>query len=504
MSSANSFILAIDQGTSGTKTLIFSEDGRPVAKGNNGLNSQYPKIGYVEQKPEEIYQTVLASVDECIKEFTGKGYKPSSIQTCGIANQRETFLLWDEAGTPLSPAVVWQCKRSVEICKRFKENGWEAKIRQRTGLPVDPYFSGSKLVWLAENDKAVQAKIEAGKAHFGTIDTWLLYRLTDGKRYQTDYTNASRTMLFNIHKLEWDSQLLDMFGLESLILPEVVSSCAEFGSTDFQGLLDQSVPIGAMAGDSHAAAFGERCYYKGTAKATLGTGCSILMNTGAELHPSVDGLIGTICWSTTDTITYGLEGAIVSCGSILEWLKNQLNLFEDTAEIREIAEQVESSEGVYLVPAFSGIGAPYWDMEARGVISGLTFGTSKNHIIRAALESIPFQIKVVIDTIKQATGIELKELNADGGISKNSFVMQQLADLLEIRVRNLGLQDVSALGAALLAGLQENIYRNTDELERLSEDKIIYTSKQETDQIKKSYREWKKRVDLELQKNKTN
>ncbi|HLR30932.1 MAG TPA: FGGY-family carbohydrate kinase, partial [Fodinibius sp.] len=335
---------------------------------------------------------------------------------------------------------------------------------------------------------------------FGTIDTWLLYRLTGGEQYLTDYTNACRTMLFNIRKLEWDSELLEMFGLKALNLPKVVSSCAEFGGTDFAGQLDHTLPIGAMAGDSHAAAFGERCYSRGTAKATLGTGCSILMNTGDELHPSVDGLIGTICWSTSDTIVYGLEGAIVSCGSTLDWLQNQLGLFKDTDQIREMAEEVASSEGVHLVPAFSGIGAPYWDMEARGVISGLTFGTSKNHIVRAALESISFQIKLVIDTVKQATGIELQELNADGGISKNRFIVQQLADLLEIRVRNLGLQDISAMGAALLAGLQADIYQDLDDLDELSGDEIIFNPNKQSDQIQNTYREWKKRVELELHK----
>lgn len=501
MSTTDEYILAVDQGTSGTKALVFSSDGTPVARGNQELGAQYPQTGFVEQEPEEIYQTVLTAVENCIKEFIGKGYPASAVKTCGITNQRETFLLWDEDGTPISPAVVWQCKRSVEVCRQFRKKGWEAEIKERTGLPVDPYFSGSKLVWLLQNDEEVQAKVEDGNAYFGTIDSWLLYRLTGGQQYRTDYTNACRTMLFNIHSLEWDDELLEMFGAQSLNLPEVVPSCFQFGHTDFNGRLDQAIPINSMVGDSHAAAFGERCYAKGTAKATLGTGCSILMNTGDELHPSVDGLIGTICWSTADTIAYGLEGAIVSCGSTLEWLKNQLGLFKSTDQIRVMAEQVESSEGVYLLPAFSGMGAPYWDMEARGVISGLTFGADKNHIVRAALESIPFQIKVVIDTIKKATGIELQELNADGGISRNKLVMQLIADLLGIRVRNLGLQDISAMGAALLAGLQADVYENIEELEMLSGKEITYSPHPENIGIKTIYTEWKKRVDLELKKN---
>src|SRR5699024_1629892 len=330
-------------------------------------------------------------------------------------------------------------------------------------------------------------------------DTWLLYRLTNGKQYLTDYTNASRTMLFNIRNLEWDAKLLDMFGLESLVLPEVAPSCFDFGETDFAGLLGHLVPISAMMGDSHAAAFGERCYSRGTAKATLGTGCSIMMNTGDELYPSVDGLMGTICWSTGDRIAYGLEGAIVSCGSTLEWLKNKLGLFKENTEIMKMAQQVESSEGVCVIPAFSGVGAPYWDMEARGVIAGLTFGAGKNHIIRAALESIPFQIKLVMDSVKESAGIELEELNVDGGISKNGFVMQQLADLLEIQVRNIGLQDISAMGAALLAGLQAGIYQNLKELEKPASDELIYSPKEDNNQIKKNYKAWQERLDIELQ-----
>src|SRR5699024_8306348 len=369
MSYTDSFILTVDQGTSGTKSLVFSEHGEFIARGSASLNSQYPQPGFVEQEPEEIFQTVLTSVGECLETFKNKGHSLSSIKTCGITNQRETFLLWDEDGEPLSPAVVWQCKRSVEVCKQLKRNGWETEIKRRTGLPVDPYYSGTKLSWILENVEAVRDKIKEGKAHFGTIDTWLLYRLTNGKQYLTDYTNASRTMLFNIRNLEWDAKLLDMFGLESLVLPEVAPSCFDFGETDFAGLLDHLVPISAMMGDSHAAAFGERCYSRGTAKATLGTGCSIMMNTGDELYPSVDGLIGTICWSTGDRIAYGLEGAIVSCGSTLEWLKNQLGLFKENTEIMKMAQQVESSEGVCVIPAFSGVGAPYWDMEARGVIA---------------------------------------------------------------------------------------------------------------------------------------
>jgi len=499
MSSGKTYILAIDQGTSSTKSLIFSSDGKPVARGHSHLSSRYPKTGFVEQKPEEIYQTVLSSVKECLSEFTEIGLSTSGIQTCGITNQRETFLLWDQSGRPLTEAVVWQCKRSVEVCRRLKEEGWEQEFRERTGLLIDPYFSGTKLLWLIENDPNLKEKMEAGDAYFGTVDTWILYRLTEGRSYFTDVTNACRTMFFNIHDLEWDSYLLKEFGLESLNLPEAVHSGSDFGETDFEGLLRQPIPIEGMIGDSHAAAFGERCFDKGTAKATLGTGSSILMNTGDEWFPTVNGLLGTICWSTHETVAYGLEGAIVSAGSTLEWLKNQLGLFEDSSQIQEIVEDVGSSDGVMILPAFSGMGAPFWNMDVRGKIAGLTFGSDKRHILYAAVESIPFQIKSVIDTIDEAAGIELKELNADGGISKNEFVMQMLSNLLKIKVKNPGFEDVSAWGAATVAGLKHGIFESTDQLKELRHEEKMYSPGSGSSEVEESYRRWKNWVEQELQ-----
>ncbi|MDR8389818.1 glycerol kinase GlpK [Aliifodinibius sp. S!AR15-10] len=498
MNSEEKYILAIDQGTSGTKSLIFSSKGKPVAKGHAALNSQYPQTGFVEQQPDEIYQTVLSSVAECLEEFTGKGYQLSDIQACGITNQRETFLLWDQSGNHLTEAVVWQCKRSVEICRRLKEEGWEQEFRERTGLLIDPYFSGTKLLWLIENDDDLKAKMKAGEVCFGTVDTWLLYRLTGGEQYFTDVTNACRTMFFNIHDLQWDSYLLDQFGLESLNLPEALHSGSDFGESDFEGLLEQPIPIEAMIGDSHAAAFGEQCFEKGTAKATLGTGSSILMNTGDERYPTVDGLLGTISWSTHETVAYGLEGAIVSCGSTLEWLKNQLGIFEDTSQIQDLIVDVGSSDGVMILPAFSGMGAPYWDMEVRGKIAGLTFGSDKRHLLFAAVETIPFQIRAVIDTIKQATGIELKELNADGGISKNKIIMQMLSNLLGIKVKNPGFEDVSAWGVATIAGLEHGMFKSLDNLKELRQEEKKYSPIPNSVEIKERYLRWKNWVEKEV------
>ena len=495
----NQYILSIDQGTSGTKSLIFSTEGIPVAKGHSALNSQYPQPGFVEQKPEEIYQTVLSSVKKCLEEFSEKGYKISDIQTCGLTNQRETFLLWDQAGRPLTKAIVWQCKRSVKICQRLKKQGWEQEFRERTGLLMDPYFSGSKLLWLIENDKNIKTKLDNDEVFFGTIDTWTLYRLTNGQSYFTDFTNACRTMFFNIHTLQWDSYLLEEFDLQSLHLPEAVHSGHGFGKTNFNELIDHTIPIEGMIGDSHAAAFGEQCLKEGTAKATLGTGSSILMNTGDELYPTVNGLLGTICWSTHKEVTYGLEGAIVSCGSTLEWLKNKLGIFEDVAQIPKIVEDVGSSDGVMILPAFSGMGAPYWNMEIRGTIGVLTFGSDKRHILHAAVETIPFQIRAVSDAIEGATNIKLKELNTDGGISQNELIMQMLSNLLEIKVKNPGFEDVSAWGGAMVAGYKHGIYENLKQLNNLRQIKKMYSPNSSDTDIGHNYSRWKEWIEKELQ-----
>ena len=460
----NPLILAIDQGTSGTKAIIFNKQGKIEARGSVPLKSCYPETGFVEQDPEEIYQNVLDSLKACLKEFTTKGGKQADILCCGISNQRETLVVWDDKGKPLHKAVVWQCKRSVRICNRLREHGMEEMIRQKTGLIIDPYFSGTKMIWLYENDPSIKEAVDAGKANFGNVDSWLLYRLTGGKAYFTDYTNASRTLFFNLESLEWDQELLDGFGLKNLNLPEAVPSGFEFGSSDFEGIFNIPVPITGMIGDSHAAAFGEGCYQPGSAKATLGTGSSILLNTGSKPVFSEHGMVSTICWSIGDRVDYALEGGIVTCGATIEWLKNQLGLFLESRETEQMAKSVRDNNGVYLIPAFSGLGAPHWKMDAKAMITGLTFGADKNHLVRAALESIPFQIKDVISAMEAESETPLKELKIDGGISANMFVVQMVADLLNTSVVNIGIADVSALGAALIAGMEEGIYSDIDEL----------------------------------------
>lgn len=490
------FILAVDQGTSGTKAVVFDDQGRIAAKATEPLKSCFPRPTFVEQDPEEIYDNVLAAVKACLREFQlAPSQTLDTIAACGISNQRETFVLWEESGEPLCNALVWQCKRSVEICDRLKGSALENEIRRRTGLIVDPYFSGTKLLWLKENDSGIAEAIHAGRALFGTIDTWLLYKLTAGRSYLTDHTNASRTLLFNIDQLQWDRHLLEQFGLQGLRLPDAKPSSWDYGRTDFGGLLPQAIPISAMIGDSHAAAFGEGCFSSGTAKATLGTGCSILLNTGSKRIQPAAGTVATICWSTPGRVDYALEGIIVTCGATIQWLRDQLGLFAQSAQTQEMAQAVADNGGVYVIPAFSGLGAPHWRMDLRAAILGLTFASDKRHIARAALESIPYQIQDVMTIMEQDSGIQLRQLKVDGGITDNRFVMQFLTDLLGVDVVNIGIPDVSALGAALLAGLHAGLFRDIEQLDGLSTNRQMYCPGPERESVQRCYHGWRKAVE---------
>lgn len=490
MLTTKKYIVAIDQGTSSTKTLIFDEQGKAVAKGSEPLNTSYLVNGFVEQDAEEIYANVIASVSKCVKTFIQNGGDINSIAACGISNQRETFVVWDKQGKPLYPAVVWQCKRSISVCEELKQKGLQQTINEKTGLIIDPYFSATKLIWLKNNVPVIKSAIENGEAFFGTIDTWLLYKLTQGKKYMTDHTNASRTMLFNLHTLQWDEELIALFGLQDIQFPVIQSSSHLFGETDLEGIFSKPIPITAMIGDSHAAAFGEGCFEPGTAKATLGTGCSILMNIGNKPVMSNNGSVTTICWSIDDRIDYALEGVIVSCGSTIEWLKNELNFFTDSKQTESLATAVSDNGGVYLVPAFSGLGSPHWDMDRKASITGMTFSTQKNHIVRAALEAIPYQIKDVITSMQLDAGIDLEQLMTDGGMSSNQFVIQFLSDLLNKKVVTIGMPDVSALGAAYLAGLKAGVYSSIDALKKMNTDKNEYLPAKDTSGVRKYYEGW--------------
>jgi len=489
------FILAVDQGTSATKTVVFDTRSRIVAQATEPLKSYFPQPGFVEQDPLEIYQNVLASVKECLNQYReAVSQDMAKIKTCGISNQRETFVLWDHSGQPISNAVVWQCKRSVEICNRLKKSDLEKEVKSRTGLIIDPYFSGTKIIWLYENDQRIRNLINSGKVYFGTIDAWLLFKLTKGESYCTDYTNACRTLFFNINDLQWDKYLLDKFNLQYLNLPQPQPSSHLYGQSDFEGLFPKKINISAMIGDSHAAAFGEGCFSAGTAKATMGTGSSILLNTGSKKVQSEHGMVTTICWNMPNRIDYALEGIIVTCGATINWLRDQLGLFADNHQTQKIAQSIENTNGVYLVPSFSGLGAPHWKMDAKAAIMGLNLGCDKKHIIRAALESIPYQIKDVITAMEQDSGIKLKELKVDGGVTANHFVMQFLANLLETNVINIGMEEVSALGAACLAGLQQNIFSDIDQLKNNIAGKEQFSPNKDIEKVHTSYEGWKKAV----------
>jgi len=465
---SDGFVLAIDQGTSGTKTLIVDATGCVVAQGKADLASVFPAPGWVEQDPDAIFSSVLRSAEACLSAFRDQGRRIEAIRACGISNQRETFVLWDETGRPVGNAVVWQCKRSVALCDRLRGSPVDRRLRETTGLILDPYFSATKLAWMAEQDADLRAAIAAGRIHFGTVDSWLLHRMTGGRAHASDVTNACRTLLFDIHRLDWDLDLVAAFGLEGLRLPEVHPSQHPYGATDLDGLLPAPIPITAMIGDSHAAAFGEGCIHPGDAKATLGTGSSVLLNTGDRAVPSKAGMVTTICWALPDRTDYALEGIIVSCGATLTWLRDQVGLFADSRETEQMARSVETAGGVCLIPAFAGLGAPHWKMAARGALVGLTFGTDKRHIARAALESIGFQIKDVIAAMERDSALPLNGLRLDGGVTGNQFVVQFIADLLDVPVRTSAVEDVSALGAAFMAGLGCGLYGGLDTLTRLT------------------------------------
>lgn len=485
----NKLILAIDQGTSGSKAVVINSKGEILSDGRAPLLSSFPEEGFVEQNPGDIYNSVISAVKNALNQLDSTQYSVADIQCCGISNQRETFLLWDKSGKAITPAIVWQCKRSVSICSEMLANGDEPFLRKKTGLFVDPYFSGTKLLWLYKHDEKIRSLINRGEIYFGTIDTWLLYKLTKGEVYKTDYTNASRTLLFNLKELKWDSEILEKYHLSELNFPDVAPSSSDFGESNFENLFKNKISITAMIGDSHAASFGERCFTKGTAKATIGTGSSILLNTGDLVDPEKTSMVSTICWSTETHIAYALEGIIVSCGSTINWLSDQLRFFKNGQEATEIAESLDDNGNVYLIPAFSGLGAPWWKMNQKAQISGLTFGSDYRHIVRAGLESIAFQITDVIKAMEKDCGFPLESLQIDGGVSSSSFVRQVMADLNKTEILRCELHEASALGAGLLAGLKSGIFKSIDEMKNLK-----YTNENvpavENKAIQNSYECW--------------
>ena len=487
------YILAIDQGTSSTKAIVLSDDGREIASATAPLHTVYTPQGTAEQDPEAIVSSVLDAVGTCVTNLEAGGTPRTAISCAGIAVQRETFVLWDTSG-PVCPAVVWQCKRSVDICTELKAAGYEADVRARSGLILDPYFSASKITWLLRNEPAVRAAYDSGSLHMGTIDSWLLHRLTGATVHATDRTNASRTLLYNIHTGEWDAELARVFGTSSLRMASIHPSAHHFGESNFGGLFSRPVPITALAGDSHAALFGERCFAPGQAKVTLGTGSSILINAGTtapEVYPSAMSAVG---FGLPGRTTFALEGIIISAGSVLTWLQQNLELYTESELLAGIARSVPDTGGVQLIPGHAGLGAPFWKMNARGAISGLSFGTTKAHILRAALESIPYQIRAILDAIAQESGVHCRSIQANGGISRNDFVVSWLASTLGVPVHTAATADVTARGIAFLAGIGAGIYSGPEQIAALHIPESIHEPS-EAAAAQSGYAQWRREVD---------
>lgn len=484
-------ILALDQGTTSSRSIIFDENGKIISVAQQEFSQFYPKSGWVEHDAEEIWHTQLRTAQEAIAKAK---IKPSDIKAIGITNQRETTVVWDaKTGKPIYNAIVWQDRRTAPLCENMKHAGWSDYIKTNTGLVIDAYFSATKLHWILANVPQAREKAAKGELRFGTIDTWLMWNLTEGKVFATDVSNASRTMLFNIKDLEWDKGILDYLQISKDILPEVLPSSHIFGHSE-ASLLGASIPIAGVAGDQQAALFGQRCFEAGTAKNTYGTGCFMLMNTGSELKYSQQGLISTIAWQIGDKVTYALEGSVFIAGAAIQWLRDEVRILDNAAQSQHFATSVKDNGGVYIVPAFAGLGAPYWDMYARGAIFGLSRGSSKAHIIRATLESLAYQSKDLLKVMQEDANTQLVSLRVDGGACANNFLMQFQADMLNVPVQRPKITESTAVGAACLAGLAVGLW-NLDTLkEQWQEDKKFLPTMPQT-QADKYYKYWQKAVE---------
>jgi glycerol kinase len=455
------YILALDQGTTSSRAILFDKKGNIISLSQKEFTQIYPHPGWIEHNPEEIWKTQIEAAKEAIQKV---GLSPSDIASIGITNQRETTVLWDKnTGRPVYNAIVWQCRRTADLCDKIKAAGLSDYIRENTGLIVDAYFSATKIKWILDNIEGVRQRAEKGDILFGNIDSWLVWKLTGGKLHITDYTNASRTMLFNIKSLKWDENLLKELNIPSSILPEVRQSSEIYGNTDKE-LFGEEIPISGIAGDQQSALFGQLCFQEGMVKNTYGTGCFMLMNTGDKIVKSQSGLITTIAWGIDNKVEYAIEGSIFSAGAAVQWLRDELKIIHDAADSDYFASKVDDTNGVYLVPAFTGLGAPYWDMHARGIIVGLTRGVNRNHIIRATLESIAYQTKDVIDAMINDSEINLTTLRADGGAASNNFLMQFQSDILNANIEIPEVTETTALGAAYLAGLAVDFWKSKGEI----------------------------------------
>ncbi|SHF28634.1 glycerol kinase GlpK [Caloramator proteoclasticus] len=455
------YILALDQGTTSSRAIVFDKGGQIISVAQKEFTQIYPKAGWVEHNPMEIWATQIGVANEAMAKA---GLTAQDIAAIGITNQRETTVVWDKnTGKPIYNAIVWQCRRTADICDDLRNKGYAEMIRNKTGLVVDAYFSGTKIKWILDNVEGAREKAERGELLFGNIDTWLIWNLTGGKVHVTDYSNASRTMLYNIYELKWDDEILEILNIPKSMLPEVKPSSCVYGYTAVD-VIGGEIPIAGDAGDQQAALFGQGCYREGMAKNTYGTGCFMLMNTGQKPVKSKNGLLTTIAWAVDGRVEYALEGSIFIAGAVIQWLRDELRMIKTAADSEEYATAVEDSNGVYVVPAFVGMGAPYWDMYARGTIVGLTRGAKKEHIIRAALESMAYQTMDVIKSMEEDSGICLSALKVDGGAAANNFLMQFQSDILNVDVYRPRVIETTALGAAYLAGLAVGYWKNKEEI----------------------------------------
>ncbi len=453
--------MALDQGTTSSRCILFDSAGTMLSMAQKEYTQMYPKQGWVEHDPKEIWSSQLGVAAEALGRA---GITAKEIAAIGITNQRETTIVWDKrSGEPVYPAIVWQCRRTAAMIDALKAEGLDRVIREKTGLIADAYFSATKIAWILDHVPGARQKAEQGYLLFGTVDTWLIWKLTKGKVFATDYTNASRTMLYNIHTLCWDQELLDYWKIPNSMLPEVKESSGLFGVTD-STVFGAEIPITGVAGDQQAALFGQCCFESGEAKNTYGTGCFLLMNTGTQAVSSQNGLLTTIAVGIDGKIEYALEGSVFVAGAVVQWLRDELELIRYAAETERLAEEVEDTNGMYLVPAFTGLGAPYWDAYARGTIVGLTRGVKKAHFVRAALESLAYQTYDVLKAMESDAGMELKTLRVDGGASANRFLLQFQADVLQVQVQRPQIIETTALGAAYLAGLSVGYWKDKQEI----------------------------------------
>jgi glycerol kinase len=484
------YILSLDQGTTSSRAIIFNHSGEIVAIAQKEFTQIYPQAGWVEHNPNEIWSTQLAVATEVIAKAS---LNAKDIAAIGITNQRETTVVWDRnTGKPIYNAIVWQDRRTSSYCNQIKKEGLSDKIQEKTGLIIDAYFSASKIKWILEHVDGAKQKAENGELAFGTIDSWLIWNLTAGKVHVTDVTNASRTMIYNIHNLSWDQELLDLFGIPSSMLPEVKSSSEVYGKTA-GNILAAQLPIAGIAGDQQSALFGQMCTEPGMVKNTYGTGCFMLMNIGEEAKTSSNNLLTTIAWKINGKVNYALEGGIFIAGAVVQWLRDELGIIQKSADVEKLATQVEDTQGVYIVPAFAGLGAPYWNQEARGTITGITRGTNKAHIARAAIESIAYQTMDVLNAMQADAGTPIAELRVDGGATANNLLMQFQADLLESKVIRPMVTEVTAIGAAYLAGLATGFWKDIDEIKAQWKVDRTFEAQKDVDNGKR-IEGWKKAV----------